>query len=113
MRKIENLKGNKFIEVNLNVPSKVAAASLANKSIIKCSNQDQIVDLENSILNNHLYVRFDGINLILEANTVNENTSSFFTKQIKLPKGCITKEAKFNYNPKANIFKLIVPYYGL
>lgn len=115
-KKIINSNGEKFVKIDVSIPAKVKSASIAenhNKSILR-ENKYEILDVtDESVQRNHLFIRFDGLNLFLEANTMHENTTSFFSKQIKVPKGSITKELVFKLDCTKSIIKLEMPFYGL
>jgi hypothetical protein len=56
-------------------------------------------------LKNHLTIKCNNLNLLLEANTCKDNMTSLFTKQIKLPKGTIIKDLKYKLDqPNHNLY---------
>jgi len=116
IKKANNSEGAQVLKIDVNVPSKIQTVGLADnmaQSLLK-ENKYNIIDLSNeSLQKNHLYIRFDGLNLFLECNTINENSTSFFSKQIKVPKGCITKEIVFKLDTIKSIVNIELPYYGL
>ncbi len=115
-KKTNNSEGTQVLKIDVNVPSKIQTVGLADnmtKSLLK-ENKYNIVDLsDESVQKNHLFIRFDGLNLFLEGNTTSDNSTSFFSKQIKVPKGSITKEMVFKLDTTRNIVNLELPYYGL
>lgn len=115
-KKIRNSNGEKLVKIDVNIPAKVTSASIAENhanSILKENKYDILDMCDESVQKNHLFIRFDGLNLFLEANTTHENTTSFFSKQIKVPKGSITKELVFNLDCTRHIIRLEMPFYGL
>lgn len=115
-KKAINSTGNQVLKIDVNVSDKFQTVSLADnmkKSLLK-ENKNSIIDLsDDTVQKNHLFIRFDGLNLFLEGNTTFENSSSFFSKQIKVPKGSLTKELVFKLDTTRHLIHLEVPYYGL
>jgi len=115
MQKSRNSAGEQIVQIEVNIPAKITGASLSanNKSLLK-ETEHSIVNLsDESTQPNHLFLRFEGLNLFLEANTKHENSLSFFSKQIKVPKGSITKELLFKLDSNKHLIYLELPYFGL
>ena len=104
----------KKVQINVNIPYMVKSASIDN-STYKDSFQKistNLKSIENLLeqpgefeLKNHLTIKCNNLNLLLEANTCKDNMTSLFTKQIKLPKGTIIKELKYKLDqPNHNLY---------
>jgi hypothetical protein len=107
--KIINNKGeNKFVEIKLKVPQAIRSASIEP---YKPRNAETI-DIFN--VQNHLEIRFDGINLLLIAETTNgTNSTTIFEKEITLPLGTVTKKMTYELNPNENYVFMKAPVVNL
>jgi hypothetical protein len=107
--KIINNKGeNKFVEIKLKVPQAIKSASIEP---YKPRNAETI-DIFN--VQNHLEIRFDGINLLLIAETTNgTNSTTIFEKEITLPLGTVTKKMTYELNPNENYVFMKAPVVNL
>ena len=116
IKKVIKSDGNKVVKININIPAKITSAGLAENmsaSVLK-ENKYNILDLsDDSIQKNHLFIRFDNFNLFLEANTAYNDTTSFFSKQIKVPKGTRTKELTYNLDNTKHLISFEMPFYEL
>lgn len=112
-KKAVNSDGSKLVKININVPAKITSAGLADTSLLK-ENKYNILDLsDESVQKNHLFIRFDNCNLFLEANTTYNDTTSFFSKQIKVPKGARTKELTYKLDNVKHLVAIEMPFYEL
>lgn len=115
MQKSRNSAGEQIVQIEVNIPAKITGASLSkdNKSLLKETDHSIMNLSDETTQPNHLFLRFEGLNLFLEANTKHGNSQSFFSKQIKVPKGSITKELTFKLDSSKHLVYLELPYFGL
>jgi len=114
-------KEAKKVELDINIPYQIQSVSLVNNSCYNNSVKrisNNLKSIENYLdapeyPSNHLAITCDNLNLLLEANTVKDNVTSLFTKQIKLPKGSVVKKLTYKLDPSTHSLHLEAPYESL
>ena len=111
-------KEAKKVELDVHIPYQIQTVGLVknssyNNSVKRISNNlksiENFLDLP-EYPSNHLMITCDNLNLLLEANTVKDNVTSLFTKQLKLPKGTVVKDLRYKLDPSSQSLHLEAPY---
>lgn len=110
---------HKTVQINVQLPYQIKSASFASNSAYSTSvnriannlkSIENLIDTNKNEINNHVTIKVDNLNLLLEASTCKENVTSLFTKQLKLPKGTIVKELKYNMDLPSHTLHLEAPF---
>lgn len=114
---VQDSNFQKKVQIKVNIPYQIKTVGLdsSNYQTSVKRIQTNFKSIENlpdeSIeLKNHLTIKCDNLNLLLEANTVKENVSSLFTKQFKLPKGSLVKELRYKLDQPSHSLYLEAPF---
>ena len=97
MKVVENADGSKYVRIDVTVPYAVKSVSLAEKNE---------ADSERS---NHLIIKYDGLKLCLDAITSSENSTSTFSKVLKVPKGTLTHKTRFQFDEGKHLLIIEAP----
>ena len=97
---VDNKDGSKLVRIDMSVPYAVKSISLSEKI-------DSNTDRKKT---NHLVVRPDGLKLYLDAETSAENTTSTFSKVLKMPKGTQTNKFQLKFDEAKHMLCLEAPY---
>jgi len=108
---------SKTVQLDVHIPYQIKSVSFVNNSnynnsVKRISNNLKSIEnfLDIPDPSNHLTIKCDNLNLLLEANTVKDNSTSLFTKQLKLPKGTVISGLKFKLDPSTHSLHLEAPY---
>ncbi|CAF0764790.1 unnamed protein product [Brachionus calyciflorus] len=95
---VQNKNGKTIVRVDVNLPLGINSASL---------------DTEKSVEEtNHVKIKFNGLELNLNAISVNENTTSTFSKKFNLPKGTNTKDIVYYIDNSKHSLVIEAGYLG-
>lgn len=93
---------NKIVNIELSIPKSIQSASIITANDKKKPLLDE----------NHIKIKFDGLNMSVEAITKSENMTSTFSKQFALPRGSQPDKATFKLDENRHLLLINAPYLG-
>ena len=102
IRTIENADGSKLVRVDVSIPFAIKTVSIVDKIQF---------DPNNNHNPNHLFIKPEGVKIYLDALTTSDtNTTSTFSKVLKVPKGTLTNKTRFKFDQTRHLLVLEAPF---
>ena len=99
IRIVENSDGTQSTRADVSIPFSIKTISIATDKTIST----------NEI--NHLFIKPDGLKLHLDAVTSSDpNTTSTFSKVLKVPKGTVTSKTRFKFDEQRHLLVIEAPF---